>query len=172
MELFGPVKTCNLTFHSFTRPRTSKGGRIFVQKIACKPSVKEMDLISVYQAHVALCARMAASAGGAELKEQWLGLAEVWRQKAEASAASVEASSEVVSPPVAPSRSPVADPTPGVTPILTSHQAPTTAYKLPVPLHEPTPQDRPSPETIPTNGHYDQPIDDSWMALLAEIRRK
>jgi hypothetical protein len=117
-----------------------------------------MSLSSVYEAHAAVCSKMAASARDLEIRNRWIELADQWRQKARAC--------EVLSPaptPLQSSPQPKIADAPPVLPI-----APAIAPRD-VQLNRQSTTSQPA--IAKPAGSYVAP-DHDWMRLLADIRGK
>ena len=117
-----------------------------------------MSLLSVYQAHVAVCSQMAASAKDLEIRNCWVELADQWRQKAKACEGL---------PTAPPPSQPSPQPEIGVAPILLSAPTISTVDAKPT-LQPPAPRFElaKAAESHATGGDHD------WKRLLADIRGK
>jgi hypothetical protein len=117
-----------------------------------------ISLLSVYEAHVAVCSQMAASARDMEIRNRWVELAEHWRQKAmecgglpAATRSSSQPSPQLLLPEKVQA------------PILSSAAAIAARDAQPTPQPPaPAPRTRTS-ESTATGG-------DDWKRLLADIR--
>src|SRR4051794_36790528 len=116
-----------------------------------------MSLLSLYQAHVAVCSQMAASARDLEIRNRWVELAEYWRQKAN------ECEGLPASAPSSSQPSPQL-PLPEIVDAAILPAAPAIAARDAQQLvPQPPAQSRRLSDSFPAGG-------DDWKRLLADIR--
>ena len=117
-----------------------------------------MSLLSVYQAHAAVCSKMAANARDVEIKDRWVELADQWRQKARACEGF-----PTEPPPLQPLPQPeIADAPPGLPRVLTITSTDVQLMRQPPASWEVAKAGK----DHATNGDHD------WKRLLADIRAK
>ena len=110
-----------------------------------------MSLLSVYEAHAAVCSKMAASARDMDIRNRWAELADQWRQKARACEGLPTAPR-----PSQPSLPKIADAP--LLPIAAANKTP----EAPVPPLEPA-------KVVESHANAG---DHDWKRLLADIRGK